>query len=76
MKSTVSQAQEQAMSAIEDYPLAIVLAAFGAGIAVGAAVGMCLTESFFEPPRSRTLTQKTLDSIAPYVPESLMQKLR
>lgn len=67
--------QERAMTAVHDYPLAIGLATFGIGIALGAAVGLLLSENAL-PARNPTLSEKTWDAMSQYLPEAVMRKIR
>jgi len=65
--------QERAMTAIHDYPVAISLATFGIGLALGAAVGLLLSESMSAP--QRTWSQQTWDSMSQYLPEAVRRKV-
>lgn len=75
LKKSLKDVQDQAVTAVNDYPMAVVLGAFGAGLAVGAAVGMILAETALAPP-PETMTQKTWDAISKVLPEAVMRQLR
>lgn len=66
--------QQRAEAALEDYPMAVALATFGIGLALGTAVGLMLSETVPEP--RRTLSQQTWDAMSQYLPESVLQKVR
>jgi hypothetical protein len=68
------ECQERALTAVHDYPMAIGLATFGIGLALGAAVGLILSESVPEP--RRTWSQQTWNAMSRYLPEAVMRKVQ
>lgn len=68
------ECQDRALTAIHDYPLAISLATFGIGLALGAAVGLLLSEGI--PASRRSWSQQTWDAMSPYLPEAVRRKVQ
>lgn len=68
------ECQERAVTAIHDYPVAIGLATFGIGLALGAAAGLLLSETV--PAPRRTFSQQTWDTMSQYLPDAVMRKIR
>lgn len=71
---SLEECQDRALTAVHDYPAAIALATFGIGLALGAAVGLLLSETV--PAPRRTWSQQTWDAMSQYLPEAVMQKVR
>jgi hypothetical protein len=70
------ECQDRALTAIHDYPGAIALATFGVGLAVGAAVGLFLSETVPEAAPRRNWPRQTWDAMSQYLPESVKQKIQ
>ncbi len=66
-----------AEAAIKDYPLAMTMAVFGAGLGLGVLIGEALASPMgLRPePTAEKLGRKILDSIAEYLPASVQKQI-
>jgi hypothetical protein len=64
-------------TAIQDHPLAMTLALFGAGMGLGVMIGTALAEpmGLRKEPVAEHLGRKILDSISEYLPASVQKQL-
>jgi hypothetical protein len=77
----VSGAAERCVEAVDEViqenPTTVILATFGAGLALGCAVAVMLSRPHRETPRSmaESFGRKILDSLADVLPDSVKQHL-
>jgi hypothetical protein len=70
------QASDMACSTVDHYPLASTFTMFGIGIGVGVALGCLLVETVMPAPAPASLSNRTLDALAQYLPDSVMRTIR
>lgn len=77
-KSWSDQCCNEVARAVDENPTGTLLTAFGAGLGIGLALGLSVAMSAAKPkPRSRAeeLSQRILDSIHEYLPDSISRRM-
>lgn len=67
---------DTACSTVENYPLTTAFTMFGVGVGVGVAVGCLLADSMMPEPAHASISNRTLDALAQYLPDSVMRTIR
>ena len=70
------QVADTAFATVDQYPLASTFTMFGIGLGVGVALGMLLAETVMPEPARASFSNRTLDALAQYLPDSVMQTIR